>query len=56
MSPEQHPPAPTLVCVECGASSVHGDGWKAELATGFELDDTDEIGVYCPSCWAREFG
>ena len=48
--------AAALVCVECGASSAEGARWKAEFVTDGELEDDDEIAVYCPACWNREFG
>ena len=43
-----------LVCVECGATSEDGRGWRAVLAP----DEAGEIEVpvYCPSCWDGEFG
>ena len=46
-----------LVCVECGARSVDGVGWKAEVAPDLlERVDDDEVVAYCPECWTREFG
>ena len=53
---EQPPTAAALVCVECGARSAEGARWKAEFVTDDELEDDDEIAVYCPACWVREFG
>ena len=44
-----------LVCVECGATSDDGTGWRAELAPDDGVDET-EVPVYCPACWDREFG
>ncbi len=46
----------TLVCIECGETSHDGAGWKAELAPDL-LDEVepDEVAVYCPECWSREF-
>lgn len=40
----------TLRCVECGAESEGGEGWKAYLTVD------DPVGVYCPECAEREFG
>ena len=46
-----------LVCLECGAVSVDGAGWKAEVAPDLlERVDEDEVVAYCPECWEREFG
>jgi hypothetical protein len=45
-----------LVCVECGATSEDGAGWKAEVAVDHEQQDEDELVVYCPACWDGEFG
>ena len=46
-----------LVCQECGARSVDGAGWRAEVAPDLlERVDDDEVAVYCASCWAAEFG
>jgi hypothetical protein len=39
-----------LVCVECGAESEAGEGWKAYLTADAEP------AVYCPDCAEREFG
>lgn len=45
-----------LVCAECGARSVDGVGWKAEVAPDtLERIDEDEVAVYCKTCWSREF-
>jgi len=45
-----------LVCVECGATSEDGVGWKAEVAPDLlERVDDDEVVVYCRTCWTREF-
>jgi len=45
-----------LVCQECGAVSVDGAGWKAEVAPDLlERVDDDEVVVYCRTCWTREF-
>ena len=45
-----------LVCGECGAVSVDGAGWRAELAPDDEGVDALEVPVYCPGCWESEFG
>jgi hypothetical protein len=51
-----------LVCTECGRTSEDGEGWRAELAVKWrdedELDEEglDEVAVFCPRCWSREFG
>jgi hypothetical protein len=46
-----------LICVECGATTEDGRGWKAEVAPDLlERRDADEIAVYCPECWQAEFG
>ena len=51
----------TLVCTECGETSEDGEGWKAELAVKlldeYEVDTegSDEVAVFCPRCWSREF-
>jgi len=48
-----------LACVECveyGARSEVGRGWKAEFAPDDEGTDEPEVPIYCPGCWAAEFG
>lgn len=45
-----------LVCQECGARSVDGAGWRAELAPDDAGVEELEVPLYCPLCWAREFG
>jgi hypothetical protein len=45
-----------LVCVECGATSEHGAGWRAELAPDDRGVDELEVPSYCPECWQDEFG
>jgi hypothetical protein len=46
-----------LRCEECGARSGDGAGWRAEVAPDLlERRDDDEVAVYCPRCWASEFG
>lgn len=52
-SPAQRPGA--LVCLECGATSADGAGWRAELAPDDAGIDEREVPVYCPACW-EEFG
>ena len=50
-------PARELVCAECRRTSSDGEGWRAEL--GLDLEDErepEEVAVYCPACWQREFG
>jgi len=45
-----------LVCVECGAKSEDGVGWKAEVAPDLlERRDEDKVAAYCATCWSREF-
>ena len=45
-----------LVCQECGATSEDGRGWKAEPAPDLLGGlDGDEVALYCPTCWRREF-
>ena len=46
----------TLRCVECGATSETGEGWMAALADTTDDEEPDEIVLYCPECWRREFG
>jgi hypothetical protein len=51
-----------LICIECGETSEDGEGWKAELAVRlldeyeFDGEGSDEVAVFCPRCWLREFG
>ena len=45
-----------LRCIECGAASSDGRGWRAEIAIDILGDDADEVEVYCADCWEREFG
>jgi hypothetical protein len=45
-----------LDCEECGARSDAPErGWRAAIVTD-DGGDADEVVVYCPACWAREFG
>ena len=45
-----------LVCIECGVTSEDGEGWKAKLAVDLlEEEEPDEVAVFCPECWSREF-
>jgi hypothetical protein len=52
----------TLICSECGETSEDGEGWRAELAVklvdGYEVDvqRPNDVAVFCPRCWSREFG
>ena len=39
-----------LECIECGARSEEGQGWKAYL-----YEETPEVLVYCTKCAQREF-
>ena len=39
-----------LECVECGAWSDEGRGWRAYLD-----DDACEVWIYCEACALREF-
>jgi hypothetical protein len=52
----EYGPVAKLVCVECGTSSEDGSGWRAEPVTDDEELDPDELAIYCPNCWEREFG
>jgi len=46
-----------LICIECGEKSENGEGWKGELAVDLlDEEEPDEVAVYCPECWSREFG
>jgi hypothetical protein len=59
MQPEEPPPPPptfVLSCAECDEISTAGVGWEAELATDADLEDDNEIGIYCPTCRNKEFG
>ena len=47
---------PSLVCAECGRSSVEAQGWKAYFADGDDLDEELALVFFCPACAAREFG
>lgn len=50
--------ADPLVCAQCGASSPpDARGWRGELVVGDEDDEAaEEVAVFCPACYAREFG
>lgn len=39
-----------LICVECGATSEDGIGWKTYVVS------EGETATYCPVCAAKEFG
>ena len=44
-----------LDCEECGArSDALERGWRATIVKD-DRGDRDEVVVYCPACWAREF-
>ena len=48
--------AVALRCIECGATSRDGRGWR-----GYRVEDPEnpiaepEVAFYCPACAAREF-
>ena len=45
-----------LICIECGDYEQNGEGWKGELAVDLlDEEEPDEVAVYCPDCWEREF-
>ncbi len=46
----------TLNCVECGATTEEGRGWRAEYVRDDEEQDLDEVVVYCRECWDYEYG
>jgi hypothetical protein len=52
MSPDfqNQPVTFVLECVECGATSEDGRGWRAYLD-----DDNVGVWVYCAECAHREF-
>jgi len=45
-------------CTECGAQWLPGDlgRWHAYLGVDEDLDESAEVGFYCPDCAEREFG
>lgn len=43
-------PPPRLWCVECGATSTDGRGWRTYVI------DRGDVATFCASCSAREFG
>ncbi len=46
-----------LKCVECGREAGEiAPGWQAYLVGDPEIEDDEEIVVYCPDCARREFG
>jgi hypothetical protein len=51
----RQPPRPPLTCVECGATSRDGLGWKAYVGRDPEEDEAEFLLIYCPSCARREF-
>jgi hypothetical protein len=53
----RRPLKPTFVqCEECGRIDLDGAGSKADVVDEHEVDaHANELVVYCPSCWKREF-
>jgi hypothetical protein len=49
---------PALECVECRKPPSYGNaaGWQAFLVGDPDIEDDDEIVIYCPACARREFG
>jgi DNA-directed RNA polymerase subunit RPC12/RpoP len=46
-----------LKCVECGREAGEiAPGWQAYLVSDPDIEDDEEIVVYCPDCARREFG
>jgi hypothetical protein len=46
-----------LTCSECGrVAPPNATGWKGEIGDDLRDDDPPEVVVFCPECWAREFG
>jgi hypothetical protein len=46
-----------LECVECGKGEDEvAPGWQAYLIGDPDMDDDEEIVIYCPGCARREFG
>ncbi len=47
-----------LKCVECHKrlSCEDAAGWQAYLVSNPDIEDDEEIVVYCPACARREFG
>lgn len=44
-----------LRCLECGqVADVYAHGWRGYLGGGYEGEPL-EVGIYCPTCAAREF-
>jgi hypothetical protein len=49
--------AEPLVCVECGTRApLDAAGWKADIGDDPRDHDPPEVVLFCPECWAREFG
>jgi hypothetical protein len=45
-----------LVCVECGAASYEGRGWRGYLTVEDDHEpEPVEVAVLCPVCARREF-
>jgi hypothetical protein len=47
-----------LECVECHKRLSYEDaaGWQAYIAGDPDIEDDEEIVIYCPACARREFG
>jgi hypothetical protein len=46
-----------LECVECGKEAGEiAPGWQAYLVGDPDIEDDEEVVVYCPDCARREFG
>ena len=47
-----------LECVECHKRLSYEDaaGWHAYITGDPDMDDDEEIVIYCPGCARREFG
>jgi hypothetical protein len=47
-----------LECVECHKRLSYEDaaGWHAYITGDSDMDDDEEIVIYCPGCARREFG
>ena len=49
---------PALECVECRKTPSYENtaGWQAFLVGDPDIEDDEEIVIYCPACARREFG
>jgi hypothetical protein len=47
-----------LECVECHKKLSYADaaGWQAYIVGDPDIEDDEEIVIYCPACARREFG